>query len=162
MDEKAVRRQAAEVKTELTRNEREHEVLLSLLKGLEGWLELNGSRPRPAPHLLLSSADGQAKPPKLQEVPSARGSVLKVIREAGGASLHVKDILEQVRQMGARVKEDNPAGMIDLMLYSLKKSEYPVEKVGPRTWRWAGDQVKQLQIEDTESKGESEEETPGD
>lgn len=137
MDEKTVREHLSEVKAALDRNEDEHAVLESLLRGYEGWLRLNAKPiPSQAPQRELPSIRGRSAP-KAGERPSIRSQVLRVLQEARGEPLHTREILIRLHNMGFEVGGENPHGMVDLQAYSLRKS-HPVEKVGPRTWRWTG------------------------
>lgn len=133
MDAKSVRSNLTEVTAQLARNEEEHEVLLSLVRGYEGWLRLN---PDPAPQMALpplEAAPRKGSQPKGSR--SMRGAVLQVLKDARGEPVHGKEILARAYQLGAATDAKNPLGAVDLMAHSLKKS-HPVEKVGPRVWRY--------------------------
>ena len=134
MDAKTVRSSLAEVTAQLTRNEEEHDVLLSLVRGYEGWLRLH---PDPAPQLALIGLDAESQRPRSQSKGSRsmRGAVLQVLKDARGEPVHGKEILARAYELGAKTDAKNPLGAVDLMAHSLMKS-HPVEKVGPRVWRY--------------------------
>jgi hypothetical protein len=127
MDSDTIRKQLDEVKTALKRNEDEHRVLVSLMQGYEGWLRLN---PGAAVQLTLTTERVQA-----QGGISFRGAVLRVLKEARGEPLNVREILVRAQGLGAVTGAKNPLGAVDLVAYSLAKN-HSVEKVGPRTWRY--------------------------
>ena len=133
MDEDSARKMLEEFKAQLTRFEEERDYLLSLVKGLEGWLRVhvtrNGSLPQP------SLFDGVATKPK--GTISLRGAVVEVLKEARGEPLHVKEILQRITAKGAKTSAKSPLGAVDLTCYSiLKYHPKALEKVRPRTWRW--------------------------
>jgi hypothetical protein len=132
MEEKAVRKHLDEVKEALKANEDEHEVLLALLRGYEGWLRLHGSNGEA--QLPLVEAKRSATAPK--GAVSFRRAVLAVLKDAHGEPLHTREILRRAQMMGAATAAKQPDAITDLMCYSLKK-QYPLVKTGPRTWRWA-------------------------
>lgn len=139
MDPSAIRQQLDEVRGALSRNEEEHEVLVSLMKGYEGWLRLN---PEPQPSFQMVP-EPVAKPGRnaskgrnaTKGTQSFRSAVLQVLRAARGEPLNVREILIRVTALGAVTGAKNPLGAVDLMAYSLAKN-HPVFKVGPRTWRY--------------------------
>jgi len=66
-----------------------------------------------------------------------RRAVLQVLRASPGESLKVADILERAQAIGATTKSADPINAVDLQLYGLRdRDNFPVEKVGPRVWRW--------------------------
>lgn len=132
MDAKTARAHLAEVQGQLARNEDEHEVLISLARGYEGWLRLN---PEPVSQLPLSLESGSRSRSESKGNRSLRGAVLQVIKDARGEPITTREILNRALALGAATQATNPLGAVDLMAYSLKKG-HPVEKVGPRTWRW--------------------------
>jgi hypothetical protein len=138
MDAATVRKHLAEITTQLGRNEDEHEVLISLQRGYEGWLRLNPEA-SPAPAPTPPMAPMFDVPPMKRGKPvgsvSFRGAVLQILRDARGEPLNVREILPRALALGAATNAKNPLGAVDLMAHSLKRS-HPVEKVGPRTWRY--------------------------
>ena len=134
MEEKTVRTHLDEVKGALKKNEEEHDVLLSLLRGYEGWLRLHGSNG--AAQLTLVEPKPRVTTPK--GIISFRSAVIAVIKEAHGEPLHTKEILRRALSRGATTAAKQPENITDLMCYSLMK-DYPVAKVAPRTWSWKGD-----------------------
>jgi hypothetical protein len=142
MDPGAIRKQLEEVKAALARNEEEHDVLLSLLRGYEGWLRLN---PDQAPQLSLSLEPKKVGPPKsrssVKGTTSLRGAVLRVLQESRGEPINVREILVRARDLGAETDAKNPLGAVDLMVYSLARN-HPIFKVGPRLWQYIPPPVK--------------------
>jgi len=134
MEEKTVREHLDEVKGALKKNEEEHDVLLSLLRGYEGWLRLHGSN-GVAQLVLVQPKAGAGKP---KGAVSFRSAVIAVVKEAHGEPLHTKEILKRALSRGATTEAKQPENITDLMCYSLSK-DYPIVKVGPRTWSWTGD-----------------------
>jgi hypothetical protein len=134
MDAKSVRSNLTEVTAQLARNEEEHEVLLSLVRGYEGWLRLNPD-PTAQMALLPLDVDPQRTGSQPKGSRSMRGAVLQVLKDARGEPVHGKEILARAYQLGAKTDAKNPLGAVDLMAHSLMKS-HPVEKVGPRVWRY--------------------------
>lgn len=66
-----------------------------------------------------------------------RRAVLQVLRASPGEAIKVADILERAQAMGATTKSADPINAVDLQLYGLRdRDNFPVEKVGPRVWRW--------------------------
>ncbi len=128
MDRATVRKQLDEVRTALKRNEDEHRVLVSLLQGYEGWLRLN---PETEVQQLALVPEGPTRKGSM----SFRSAVLRVLQEARGEPLNVREVLVRATTLGAITGAKNPLGAVDLMAYSLAKN-HPVEKVGPRTWRF--------------------------
>lgn len=132
MDDAMVRTQLIEVQRALARNEQEHEVLTSLLKGYEGWLRLRGLEQ-------LSFAVVPTRPSsRVKGSISLRAAVLTVLKRARGEALHTKEILLRARALGAVTEAKRPEGVVDLMARNWSKTE-PVKKMGrPRTWAWVG------------------------
>lgn len=155
VDEKTIKAQLLAVQEELRRNEEERGVLDSLIAGYRGWLKLRafgGSGPASTPPPGIASritpttvsANAPERGPRKGQRSVAKGTismrqaVRQAILEADGQPIHVSKILERATELGARTTGKEPKGVVDLMAYSLAKSN-PVEKVGPRLWRWAGD-----------------------
>ena len=139
MKETDIRSQLEEVREALKSNEEEHDVLVSLLKGYEGWLRLrgstNGASQLPIPTLTEPPKRGSRGP---KGTMSFRQAVLAVVRDARGEPLHVKEILDRTKKMGAITAAKDPYAITDLMSYSLMKSSEPMKKVAGRTWKWVG------------------------
>lgn len=135
MDEQSVRSQLLEVRKTLARNEEEHEILLSLLNGFEGWLRLHANGR--SPQLTLPLETTQARTAPRGEI-SLRSAVLQVLKEARGQPLHSKEILVRATALGAATTSKDPVAIVDLTAYSLQKGGATIEKTGPRIWHWAG------------------------
>jgi hypothetical protein len=145
MDESTVRKQLEELRTELSRFDDERSVIVSLIRSYETWLRLRGKddgvvATPPLPGLLpldepkvvvITESDNDAGP-------SFRGGVLRVIREAHGEPLHAKEILRRVEALGARTTAKNKLSVVALAIRSLSERQ-PIEKAGPRMWKWAGE-----------------------
>jgi len=133
MEEESARKMLDEFKGQLARVEEEREYLISLVKGLEGWLRVhatkNGALPQP------SLFEVMRRKPK--GTVSLRSAVMDVLKEARGEPLHVKEIWRRAGAKGAQTASKSPLGAIDLTCYSiLKYHPTALEKVRPRTWRW--------------------------
>ena len=129
MDEGTVRGHMDDLRERLKRIEAERDVILTLLKGYEGWLRLypNGSvqqLPLPAKPANVSA---QHRKPL-----SIRRAIESVIREARGEPLHVIEIWRRVEALGVTSNSKDKPAMVDYTMYALDN----VEKVEPRTWRW--------------------------
>ena len=132
MNEQTVRIHLAEIRNDLERNEAEHEVLLNLLKGYEGWLRLNLS---PNGHAQVDLAQPLLPIPTMShESPTWRPSIRKVVKEARGAPVHAGEIWARVQAMGLKTRGKNPLGLVDLNIMSMPE----IQKVGPRLYRWVG------------------------
>lgn len=134
MDGKSIREQLDLVRANLQRNEEEREVLLDLLKGYEGWLRLYGES-NGATQVALPMA--RKIDTKTKGTISMRQAIKTVLKDAHGSQLHSKEIWRRAQELGAKTTGSSPLGLVDLTAFSLSKTE-PVEKVAPRTWRWAG------------------------
>ena len=134
MDVETIRQQLEVVSAQLRRNEDEKAVLLDLQRGYEGWLRLYGETANqpPLPAVLKKVIDTKPKGSI-----SMRAAIRTILKEARGAPLHSKEIWRRAQELGAATSGQNPLGLVDLSAFSLSKTE-PVEKVGPRTWRWNG------------------------
>jgi hypothetical protein len=137
MKESDIRSQLEEVRTALKANEDEHEVLVSLLKGYEGWLRLRGDKNGASQLQMTVVAEIPPKKGKLKGTVSFRSAVLKAVQDARGEPLHVREILSRARAQGAITAAKDPEGITDLMCYSLKDHGEPLKKVAGRTWAWA-------------------------
>jgi hypothetical protein len=143
MDIKSIKKHLEEVTAELARVEAERKVLISLKSSDEALLQLYNVKPQigqrnTTVQVQIVTPNKVVRPDEesTDNTPSARGTVLRVMRESGGVPLSTGEILTRVRDLGAKVREDDPERMIDLMGYSLRKSHHPIEKVGPRLWQW--------------------------
>ncbi len=140
MDEDTVRRQLKEVRDAIERNEDEHEVLVSLIDGYEGWLRLHGQANLHVPdgQMSLNVNHGKKSNEPKGRI-SVRQAVKQVLWEARGAPLHAKEIARRVVEKGAITTAKNPPGMMGLTATNLRESGVPVDKVQPNTWAWVGD-----------------------
>jgi hypothetical protein len=139
MDAASVRLQLEETRTALTRLDAEREVLLTLVKGFEGWLQLHAGGTVNTP----SSMDVLPVKPRRRTTTrggvSMRQTVLKVMRDRPGLSMHVTEVLQHTLDAGAHTDAKRGENSVELILYSLRdRDKHPIEKVGPRRWRWIG------------------------
>ncbi|MGH7487339.1 MAG: hypothetical protein ACREMY_17325 [bacterium] len=142
MDAKTARAHLTDVQAQLARNEDEHEVLVNLARGYEGWLRLNpdNSAAQP-PQMSLTFQPEPANRSEPKGSRSFRGAILQVIKDARGEPISTREILPRALALGAITESKNPLGTVDLMVHSLTKIKHPViEKVGPRLWRYTGPQ----------------------
>lgn len=146
MDATMARQQLRELNESLAKVDEEREVLLSLIKGYEGWLRLHGRKATDeTPPSLVAVPRPRQRPPTapprtLKGSISLRKAVLQVLREAHGEPVRVGEILARATAMGAITNAKSPDKIIDLVAYNLKtRSDQPIERVSPRSWRWKGD-----------------------
>jgi len=132
MDEQMVREHIAEIRGRLKTIETEREVLLTLLRGYEGWLRLYSNGAAGAQLPLLAATVTQSAPKRV----SFRGAIRQVLEAARGEPLHVKEILLRVQELGAQTQAKEPTAAVDFTCYSFKGA---AQRVAPRTWRWVGD-----------------------
>ena len=143
MDEAIVRDQLEQVKAALARNEEEHDALVSIVKGFESWLRLNGKAGVTHPLPVVAPTSHNGKPVLARHAikgrVSVRQAVLQVLKDARGEPLHVKEIVRRINDLGAISASKNPAGVVGLVAMSLQKRDnQPIERTAGQTWRWAG------------------------
>jgi hypothetical protein len=142
MNEKAARDLLEEAQGRLAKIEEERAVWLSAIQMAEGWLRIYGAKDSNGAS--QSALPGISKPARKRARSasgmSLRGAVAHVLREARGAPLHREEILKRIRVLGADTNAKDAPGIIDLVAINLKtRSDMPIEKVSPRTWRWTGE-----------------------
>jgi len=135
VNQDTVRRQLEEVRESLRKNEQEREVLISLLKGYEGWLRLQGLNGLRATQITLD-IDPQERGPKPKGKIGFRPGLLEVLKEARGEPLRRDEIWSRMQVIGVKSDAKDPETLIDLTARSMTPQ---VEKVASRTWRWAGE-----------------------
>lgn len=70
---------------------------------------------------------------------SVRRAIVAALREAGGRPMHAREIGSRIRELGAVTEARDPDHIIDLSASTMcKRDGSPLEKVAPKTWRWAG------------------------
>jgi hypothetical protein len=144
MDAEIVKKHLAEVNEQLGQLDEERDVLVSLVRGYEGWLRLhghtNGSKPKEAmPIPLPIKSPAKRGRTAIQGKVSMRSAVQTVLQRAHGEPIHAREILARARSMGAETSAKNPEAVIDLVCYTLKqRKKAPLERIGPMTWRWVG------------------------
>jgi hypothetical protein len=122
----SVTRRLRQVESEIQSLEQERDALASLKRGIDGLLQLHGP--------IRQSSSGK---PVGQR--SLRGAAIEVVQEARGQPLSTAEILERSRRKGADSKAKDPSGVIDLMLYTVKKRKgLPLERLPGGRWRWVG------------------------
>lgn len=116
-----------EIRRHLAEAQREKEILTQNLKAINSVEE--------GYEKLLVLAESASQP-----LISLRAALLQVLRASQGEMLHVKEVLQQVEAMGARVRSANndKVSRVDVGIYGLKKQGFPVERVGTRTWKYLG------------------------
>ena len=140
MDAKNIRTQLEEVTDRLAVLDAERDVLLSLRTGLEGWLALQQNGKTSNGQGTLDLTEPHRPTGKPVGSTSLRGVIIPILQAAGGQPLTTKEILVRARSRGADSAAKDPEGVVDLILYTLKKRNgKPVERVGPQKWRWAGE-----------------------
>jgi hypothetical protein len=144
MNRQTVTTQLQEAREALQKNEKEHEILKSLIFGLEGWLEMMGYQEKPTsaqqPKLLdVGRPRRRAAPIRNDGKPSFRSAVLQVLQDARGRPLHCQEILDRARKLGAETNAKDPVKIVDLVGVSLQNErQAPIERVSVLTWRWTG------------------------
>lgn len=134
MDSQVVRQRLREAYADLEKIEERREALTSIVKGYEALVRLDGPpATEPQPTLSLPTP-GPAK-----GTISFRAAVQRVLREARGEPLHVREIYARALVLGAVSGAKEPVRVTDLMIYSLRtRTKVPIEKTAPATYRWAG------------------------
>jgi hypothetical protein len=134
MNESAIRQMLADLATERKAAEERLAAIKMAESGLERMLRSVASGASPeSPFAHTYKPKGPV---------SIRGTLLKVIEEAAGTPMHVKDLWNEVKRRGAVSNAKDPISCIDFNLISLKNQGKPVEKVDRRTWRWTGGEAK--------------------
>lgn len=135
IEETKIREALEELRAELARMDDRRSVLQSLVRNYETLLRIEGKEiVRPG----LSPLPVEPPKPTPTDAPSFRGSVLKVLRDAQGEPLQVKELYRRVHELGATTTSKHPLSVVALNIISLSES-HPIEKTAPRTWRWTGE-----------------------
>ena len=129
MDRAALQKQMEEVRDLIAKNEREHEGLLALLKGFEGWFRLN-PEDGVSPAQLEFPAPGRGVTP-LGTMSFNKG-VVSVLKQAHGEPLRDVVIWRRMQALGVKSNAENPVGWVNREATKHAK----IEKAGPKTWRW--------------------------
>lgn len=134
MDTTTVRQRLREATNELNGLEERRQALMSIIRGYEALVRLDGPpeiEQMPVPLALDLPSRGKGSI-------SFRGAVRQVLRDARGEPLHVREIFHRTQGLGATTMAKDPVKITDLMIYSLINREHePIRKVAPRTYRWA-------------------------
>lgn len=140
MDKTSVKAQLDQVKDRLSVLDAERDVLNTIRAGLEAWLTLGDKgRVNGAKQPTLRLGDPKAPTGKPVGSVSLRGQVLPIL-QAAGHPMTTAEIYASAQGRGAASGAKDPAGVVDLILYTMKKRNgAPVQRVGPQTWRWAGE-----------------------
>lgn len=135
MDSQVVRQRLREAYLDLEKIEERREALQAIVKGYEALIRLDGPPPpEPQEPTLQLPTPGAAKGSI-----SFRSAVQRVLKEARGEPLHIKEIYARVIALGAASNAKQPVRVTELAIYSLRtRSKVPLEKTGPGTYRWAG------------------------
>ena len=125
MDEETIRTQLREAQASLERNTEEREAILAMVKACEGWLRTFAKRTLPLPFASEPAPQPSQPRPRASNEPrgeiSMRSAVLKVIREAHGEPLHVREILHRARALGAETAGKNPEAIVDLIALTFRR-----------------------------------------
>jgi hypothetical protein len=123
MEEKTIRKQLDEIKNDLAGNEAEHEVLVNLIRGFEGWLRLHSTKP---------VETSLPAPPKHKNPISFAKGVIKILQDAHGEALRSDEIWKRMQVLGIRSNAKNPVDWVDWSAQNggAKRGELP------RTWVW--------------------------
>lgn len=137
MDETAIKKTLAGLTEEIKQIDERRAKLMAARSGLEALLDLQ-----------TPSTNGKARPlfempvdrtrTKPKGVISFRQAIRQTMQESGGQELHSAEILRRVSKLGATTEAKDPQGVVDLVLYSLKRDGEPLKKTDPRTWKWSG------------------------
>ena len=138
MDGQTLRQRLREATTEYSDLEARREALANIIKGYEQLIRLDGTpelpQAQPEAQTLPLPIDGSAK-----GTVSFRSAVIRVLKDAHGEPLHIKEIYQRAVALGAVSGAKEPVRVTDLLIYSLiKRSQMPIDKTAPATYRWAG------------------------
>lgn len=129
MDDLSIRQQIALIKKEIAAVENRRNTLVALLDHYEDLLRQLG--------LVI---DIPLVPLPRSAIPkgeiSFRQAVILALRNEPNEDLTTHHIWHRTKQLGAITGAKDPERVIDALCYSLKKENYPIEKVGPMTWQW--------------------------
>lgn len=142
MDERTVRLHLEEVRSAMKRNEEEREVLVTLVKGYEGWLRLHGtSAPPPVPGQLPlgHNGHGDGAIPRNRTLGTVgwKESVSAVLKEAAGAPIHAKEIWLRAHAKGLMTTSKDPVSAVELTAIHIPEAK----KLGKRMWQWVGTNI---------------------
>lgn len=131
MDVDATRSQLSWAYDRMRHVDEEREALAALIQGLESWLNFitKGVPEEEVPDAPLFDADES-------EQMTIRDAIREVLRQAQGAPISSQEIALRIRKMRVRMKAENPVATVDAAAHQLMRRGEPVERVGPRTWRW--------------------------
>ena len=140
MDKASVKAQLDQVRERLGVIDAERDVLNTIRAGLEAWLGLaEGKGRNSAKQPTLRLGDPKSPTGKPVGSVSLRGQVLPILK-AAGRPMTTSEIYASAQGRGAQSGAKDPAGVVDLILYTMKKRNgAQVERVGPQKWRWAGE-----------------------
>lgn len=109
----------------------------SVQLGLEGVARATGQRRPPSDPLYKWTVPH--RPSRTKGTIGMVTAVLNVLKEAKGEPMHVREILPRALAMGAITESKDPANVVDLVAFNLRRDGKPVEKVAAKTWRFIGD-----------------------
>lgn len=134
MDETTVRENLQEVRTRLAHIDEERDVLLSLIKGYEGLIRLQAASNGDARQIpMVADDDRPTRGPKPLGSVSLRAACVRVLREARGEPLHVKEIWMRAQILGAKTRSKNPHGVVELTCKGIPQAV----RTQTRTWAWS-------------------------
>lgn len=136
MDEQYIREQIALIKKEVAAVEDRRSTLIALLDHYEDLLRQQGLVVQ-----VVTPHPPRSVTPK--GAISFRQAIIQSLRDEPGRELETHVIWHRARNLGAMSDAKDPGRVIDALCYSLKKEGYPIEKVGPMTWKWVDDRPNQ-------------------
>lgn len=112
------------------------------------WVEDELARARELIGVLTSIRDGyvellrliSATPRRRKSEVTMVGAAVEVLRSCYPEAMHVSELWRRVEAMGAVSNSSRPNDALSFALRSLAVRRGVVEKVGPATWRWCGDE----------------------
>ncbi len=131
LTEQAVRDRLAQVRETLANLDRQREVLLDMLRADERWLTLNASNGEPLP---LGIEPPNVVPPRSKGGPSLMSAIARILYEAHGTPMHVKELWKRAQAMNAVTRADSPLSATDVSCYNLSQrhmvKKLPLERIG--------------------------------
>ncbi len=146
MDSESMRHQMNEVRTALSRNVAEHEILSDMLRAFQRWFDLNPGKgvaeiATQAPLILdHSSRNGQRQRKVGGQSLGTIGfdsGFQEVLRQARGEPISDLEAWERMKLLGVKSNSENPVGWVGRSAKKLVTMGR-AEKIGPKSWKWIG------------------------
>jgi len=112
----------------LARVDAEREVLTNLITNLKQWQNVSTGSDIPQ-----SATDVQ--PRRRRRGTSLRAYVQQVFENNPNRIMHSSEILEEAKKLGGYTESGQPINVVDRAIFQAQ-SFLPIEKVGPRLWRY--------------------------